>query len=58
MYVQVRLNSIAFTFYFPLNFRLGKVYSRYWLHNGFVNIDNEKMSKSLKNFKTLRYTHE
>ena len=24
------------------------------VHNGFVNIDNEKMSKSLKNFKTLR----
>ncbi|HWS15064.1 MAG TPA: DALR domain-containing protein, partial [Candidatus Methylomirabilis sp.] len=27
---------------------------RYWLHNGFVNIDNEKMSKSLGNFFTLR----
>ena len=27
---------------------------RYWVHNGFVNINNEKMSKSLKNFKTLR----
>jgi cysteinyl-tRNA synthetase len=25
-----------------------------WIHNGFVNINNEKMSKSLKNFKTLR----
>lgn len=32
----------------------GKKYSRFWLHNGFVNIDNEKMSKSLGNFKTLR----
>ncbi len=27
---------------------------RYWLHNGFVNIDNEKMSKSLGNFFTIR----
>lgn len=26
----------------------------YWLHNGFVNIDNEKMSKSLGNFFTIR----
>lgn len=25
-----------------------------WIHNGFVNINNEKMSKSLQNFKTLR----
>ena len=32
----------------------GKQFSRYWIHNGFVNINNEKMSKSLKNFKTLR----
>eukprot|EP01041_Mallomonas_annulata_P001225 gene1225-2380_t len=32
----------------------GQQYSRYWIHNGFVNIDNVKMSKSLKNFKTLR----
>ena len=28
--------------------------SRYWMHNGFVNIDNEKMSKSLGNFFTIR----
>jgi len=28
--------------------------ARFWLHNGFVNIDGEKMSKSLGNFKTLR----
>ncbi len=27
---------------------------RYWLHNGFVQIDSEKMSKSLGNFKTIR----
>jgi cysteinyl-tRNA synthetase len=26
----------------------------YWMHNGFVNIDNEKMSKSLGNFFTIR----
>jgi len=32
----------------------GEPFSKYWLHNGFVNINNEKMSKSLKNFKTLR----
>jgi cysteinyl-tRNA synthetase len=33
----------------------GKRFARYWIHNGFVNINNEKMSKSLKNFKTLRF---
>ncbi len=27
---------------------------RYWVHNGFVTIDNEKMSKSLGNFMTIR----
>ncbi len=27
---------------------------RYWMHNGFVNVDNEKMSKSLGNFFTLK----
>jgi cysteinyl-tRNA synthetase len=32
----------------------GQAYSRYWLHNGFVNINAQKMSKSLQNFKTLR----
>ena len=32
----------------------GKPLSRHWMHNGFVTINNEKMSKSLKNFKTLR----
>jgi cysteinyl-tRNA synthetase len=30
------------------------MFSNYWIHNGFVNINDEKMSKSLKNFKTLR----
>ncbi|MBM3268868.1 MAG: cysteine--tRNA ligase [Candidatus Sericytochromatia bacterium] len=28
--------------------------ARYWLHNGFVNVDSEKMAKSLGNFKTIR----
>jgi len=28
----------------------GKPFARYWLHNGMINIDNEKMSKSLGNF--------
>lgn len=28
-------------------------FARYWMHNGYVNIDGEKMSKSLNNFKTL-----
>jgi cysteinyl-tRNA synthetase len=32
----------------------GKEFVRYWLHNGFVNIDSEKMSKSLGNFFTIR----
>ncbi|HSW19900.1 MAG TPA: cysteine--tRNA ligase, partial [Ramlibacter sp.] len=32
----------------------GKTLANYWLHNGFVNIDNEKMSKSLGNFFTIR----
>jgi cysteinyl-tRNA synthetase len=32
----------------------GYQYARHWMHNGFVNIDNEKMSKSLGNFFTLR----
>jgi cysteinyl-tRNA synthetase len=31
-----------------------KPMARYWMHNGFVNIDNEKMSKSLGNFFTIR----
>jgi len=32
----------------------GKPFVRYWLHNGFVNIDQEKMSKSLGNFFTIK----
>ncbi len=32
----------------------GVPFVRYWLHNGFVNINNEKMSKSLGNFFTIR----
>ena len=29
-------------------------FARYWMHNGFLNIDNKKMSKSLGNFFTVR----
>lgn len=29
-------------------------FAKYWMHNGFINVDNEKMSKSLGNFFTLR----
>lgn len=32
----------------------GKQFARYWLHNGSVRVDNEKMSKSLGNFFTVR----
>jgi cysteinyl-tRNA synthetase len=32
----------------------GKPLAKYWLHNGFVNIDGTKMSKSLDNFTTIR----
>ncbi len=32
----------------------GKTFVNYWLHNGFVNINQEKMSKSLGNFFTIR----
>ena len=32
----------------------GKPLARFWLHNGFVRLDNEKMSKSLGNFFTIR----
>ena len=32
----------------------GKPLANYWMHNGFVNVDSEKMSKSLGNFFTLR----
>ena len=32
----------------------GKKFVNYWMHNGFVRVDNEKMSKSLGNFFTVR----
>lgn len=32
----------------------GKPFAKYWLHNAFLNVDNEKMSKSLGNFFTVR----
>ena len=32
----------------------GKPLARTWMHNGFINVDNEKMSKSLGNFFTIR----
>ncbi len=32
----------------------GKQFVKYWMHNGFLNIDNEKMSKSLGNFFVVR----
>ena len=32
----------------------GKQFVKYWLHNGFVNINDEKMSKSKKNFFTIK----
>ena len=32
----------------------GRPFVNYWIHNGFLNVDNEKMSKSLGNFFTIR----
>lgn len=32
----------------------GKAFAHYWMHNGYINIDGIKMSKSLGNFKTVR----
>lgn len=32
----------------------GKTFANYWMHNGYINIDNRKMSKSLGNFFTVR----
>lgn len=32
----------------------GKEFARYWMHNGYINVDNRKMSKSLNNFFTVR----
>lgn len=34
--------------------RSGKPFSNFWVHNGYINIDNQKMSKSLNNFFTVR----
>ena len=36
----------------------GREFARYWMHNGFLNIDNRKMSKSLGNFFTVREISE
>ena len=36
----------------------GKKFSKYWMHNAFLNIDNKKMSKSLGNFFTVREISE
>lgn len=36
----------------------GKPFATYWMHNGFLNIDNRKMSKSLGNFFTVREISE
>jgi len=32
----------------------GYTFANYWMHNGYINVDNVKMSKSLGNFKTVR----
>jgi cysteinyl-tRNA synthetase len=32
----------------------GHTFARYWMHNGYINVDNQKMSKSLGNFFTVR----
>ena len=32
----------------------GKPFANYWMHNGYINVDNEKMSKSKNNFFTVR----
>jgi len=36
----------------------GKTFARFWLHNGMLNIDDKKMSKSLNNFFTVREVSE
>ena len=33
-------------------------FARYWMHNGYINVDNQKMSKSLHNFFTVREVAE
>ncbi|MGI6168873.1 MAG: cysteine--tRNA ligase [Christensenellales bacterium] len=32
----------------------GKTFAKYWMHNGYINVDNRKMSKSVGNFFTVR----
>ena len=36
----------------------GQPYAHYWMHNGYINVDNKKMSKSLGNFFTVREVAE
>ncbi len=36
----------------------GATFSKYWMHNGYINVDGEKMSKSLGNFFTVREISE
>ncbi|MBQ4347068.1 MAG: cysteine--tRNA ligase, partial [Firmicutes bacterium] len=36
----------------------GVIFSKYWLHNGFITVDNEKMAKSAGNFFTVREISE
>ena len=36
----------------------GTPFARYWMHNGYINVDNQKMSKSLHNFFTVREVAE
>ena len=36
----------------------GCTFARYWMHNGYINVDNRKMSKSLGNFFTVREVAE
>lgn len=36
----------------------GKPFAHYWMHNGYINVDNRKMSKSLGNFFTVREVAE
>ena len=40
--------------YLQYQLNYGKEFAKYWMHNGFLNIDNKKMSKSLGNFFTVR----
>ncbi len=36
----------------------GKTFANYWMHNGYINVENKKMSKSLGNFFTVREVAE